>query len=339
MSSSAPASSASTPLDVNSMIAAVGQAARADAAEREAASEQTPSGPQETPEFQHEPEPQDEPSAQAVPPPASTTMQRQEPVQPTVHPAAEPAKPETVADFLGMDAGAIDRLAAALGTTQPCQGPGGPGAPAAAPAGPAGPAAPAQPGTPDLRFVTDEQIDAQADIFGDEAVAVLKPMAASPRQMHEHYERQLKESRGAVDYYKAQEAAQINKTVGGFFGGMKDLGLDQKYGTAPVPQTQEQAQARMQLAATVDRVWQALGGKHETLDQALKTAVYLTDRQAIEDSIAQRARFGVRDGLQKRRGMLDATPGGSGGPKAPMPNDPNKAALELANRFVAAQRG
>lgn len=334
MSSFAPGSDASTPPDVNSLIAAVGQAAAADRAENapEEPTGQTAGDDAGAPEQTHEPAP--------VAPPASSTMRQPEPpASPKPEPKAQQAG--TVADFLGMDAGAVDRLVAALGAQQPLPAPGGPGAPAAAPAGTAATAQPAAgvQQAPDLRFVTDEQIDAQADIFGDEAVAVLKQMAASQREMHARYERELAGAREVVSHYRSAEQKQVEQTVGGFFGGMKDLGLDTKYGTGAMPATIEQAQARQQLGATADRIWQALGGKPDTLDQALKTAVYLTDRQAVEQSIASRARNGVRESLQKRKGLLDATPGGAGGPGAPAPNDPDKAVKQMTDGFVAAQRG
>ena len=324
--------SSSTPLDINAVIASVGQAASADQAERDD-SQHAPTaddGGFEQPE-------DDEPAPAPVPPPTSSTISQPEPEAP-----AEPAPSQagSVAEFLGMDSAAIDRLTAALSASPA----GGPGVqPAAPPSPPAAPAHPVQPAAQtqqiDLRFVTDEEIDAQADVLGDEATAVLKQMAASQRAMHAHYEQQMGEARGVVEHYRAQEAKQIESTVGGFFGGMKDLGLEQKYGSGPVPVTPEQAQARMALGETADRVWKAMGGKPDTLEQALKTAVYLTDRQAVEESIASRARTGVRQSLQKRKGMLDITPGGSGGHQTPTPSDPDKAGAALASQFVAAQRG
>lgn len=340
MSSFAQGSSASP--DVSAMIASVGQAAAADQAQEE---HDLDAGgqPDADPSPAQTPEPSPEPAAPA-PPPASSTIRQPEPTTPPTPQTPEPSAQQagTVSDFLGMDAAAIDRLVGALSTQQTPPGAGGPSAPVSpspSPAAPAQPAPQSSAQTPDLRFVSDEQIDAQADIIGDEGVALLKQMAASQRAMHEHYERQMADARGAVDYYRAQESKQIETTVGGFFGGMKDLGLDQKYGTGPVPTTPEQAQARMALGETADRVWKAMGGKPDTLEQALKTAVFITDRQAVEQSIASRARSGVRESLQKRRGIIDATPGGSGGPSAPPANDPDKAGIALASGFVQAQRG
>ena len=330
--SSSELGSSSTPLDINSVIASVGEAAQAEQAERDKAAHEhdAPSAGAEQPAEPAEPAP--------VPPPASNTAD--DATQPATPAAPAPEQPGSVADFLGMDSEAIDRLTAAL-SSPPA---GGPEAqPAVPPSPPAAPAHPVQPAAQtqqiDLRFVTDEEIDAQADVLGDEATAVLKQMAASQRAMHAHYEQQMGEARGVVEHYRAQETKQINETVGGFFGGMKDLGLDQKYGSGPEPTTAEQAQARMALGATADRVWKAMGGKPDTLEQALKTAVYLTDRQAVEESIASRARTGVRQSLQKRKGMLDITPGGSGGHQTPTPSDPDTAGTALANQFVAAQRG
>lgn len=363
MGSSEPtAGGASAQLDVNDVLAAVEEQAASDAAARDAnGAVPTPESgelgrPSEPETPTHAPDdartPESQPVIPPAAPPASSTMpaEAETPETPaTSATPAQPAGPESVADYLGMDQKALDGLVAALASGQPpspvaptqpaAGGPGAPQAPVASSAPPGSPAAaPAQP--VDLRFVTDTQIDQLVE-EGEIVEAhgtMLKQMAATQRQMDEQYRERMSQADRYVQQAQRQEQAQINTTVGTFFGTMKDLGLDTKYGTGATPTTVEQVQARQHLAGVTEKIWQALGGQVDTLDQALKLAIYTTDRQAVEGSIASRARTGVRQSLQRRQGVTDVTPGGSTGPNAPQNADPDRAALELAGSFIDAQR-
>lgn len=175
----------------------------------------------------------------------------------------------------------------------------------------------------DPQGLNDAEIDALVDQLGldENGQKVIRSLAGTVKAQQD----QLRQFREQMETTAARareeaEARAVSTVMPGFVERVGKIGLSDVYGDfKAAPATQQQAQARVTLVQRADAAWTLLGRTPETLEQALNITLYALHREQIERGLTKAGEDSVRAKLEKRQGMLDATPGRTAGTPAAEP--------------------
>lgn len=181
----------------------------------------------------------------------------------------------------------------------------------------------------DPQGLNDAEIDALVDQLGldENGQKVIRSLAGTVKAQQDQL-RQFREQTetAAARAREEAEARAVSAVMPGFVERVGKIGLSDVYGDfKAAPATQQQAQARVTLVQRADAAWTLLGRTPETLEQALNITLYALHREQIERGLTKAGEDSVRARLEKRQGMLDATPGRTAGTPAAEPEGPDGA--------------